>query len=429
MSAGGERRGPLARLADLGPGLAMAATGVGAGDLAAAMFAGARFGEALLWAIALGACVKFALNEGIARWQLATGTPLLEGWCRHLGRPFRYYFLAYLVFWSFVVGGALMSACGVAAHALVPSLSIGAWGALHSLVAFALVLGGRYALFERVMSILAAFMVASLLLSAAFFVRDFGAVARGLFVPSLPLGSATAVLGLVGGIGGSVSLLAYGYWIRERGWIGAANVRRVRVDLAIAYALTGLFGMAVLVLASQSLGARSGGAIDSIPAGSKGLIALADTLRDALAERLGPHAGGVARTTFLLGVWATVFTSVLGVWQGIPYLFADFRAAFAGRFGERVDTRGRAYRGYLIYIAFVPMVLLTLGRPVWLILAYTVVSSAFMPLLAGSLLWLNSRRALVGGLRNGVSVTAVLTAALLLLALLAFQEVREAVAP
>jgi len=429
MSAGAPRRGALARLANFGPGLAMAATGVGAGDLAAAMFAGARFGEALLWAIAAGACVKFALNEGIARWQLATGTPLIEGWCRHLGRPFRYYFLGYLVFWSFVVGGALMSACGVAAHALVPGLSIGAWGALHSIVAFALVLSGRYALFERVMSILAAFMVASLLASAAFFVRDLGAVARGLLLPSFPAGSGTAILGLVGGIGGSVSLLAYGYWIRERGWTGPTVARRVRLDLAVAYALTALFGMAVLVLSSRALGAGADAAAAGIPAGSKGLIALADTLRDALAASVGPRAGAVARTTFLLGVWATVFTSVLGVWQGIPYFFADFRAALAGRFGERVDTRGGAYRGYLVYLAFAPMALLTLGRPTWLILAYAVVSSAFMPLLAGSLLWLNSRRALVGAMKNGPVLVAVLATALLLFALLALQELREAVAP
>lgn len=420
-------------LRDLGPGLAMAATGIGAGDLAAAMFAGARFGEALLWAIAGGALVKLALNEGIARWQLATGTPLLEGWCRHLGRPFRTYFLAYLVFWSFIVGGALMSACGVAAHALVPSLPIAAWGVVHSLAGFALVLTGRYALFERVMSALAAMMVASLVASAAFFAPPLSEIARGLFLPTLPRGAATAVLGLVGGIGGSVSLLAYGYWIRERGWIGPESIRRVRIDLTVAYVLTGVFGMAVLVLASQALGggesaAGAPAAVQELPSGSKGLVVLADTLRAALAPRLGESIAGAARTTFLLGVWGAVFTSVLGVWQGIPYLFADFRAATAGRFGEAVDTRGRAYRGYLAYLAFAPMALLALDRPVWLILAYAVVSSAFMPLLAGSLLWLNSRRALVGPLRNGIAVTLVLALALLLLVALAVQELRETVA-
>jgi hypothetical protein len=29
---------------------------------------------------------------------------------------------------------------------------------------------------------------------------------------------------------------------------------------------------------------------------------------------------------FLLGFWGAVFSSVLGVWQSAPYLFADFVA-------------------------------------------------------------------------------------------------------
>jgi Mn2+/Fe2+ NRAMP family transporter len=399
----------------------MAATGVGAGDLAAAAWAGARFGESLLWAIAAGAVVKLALNEGIARWQLATGTPLLEAWCRHLGPTFARAFVAYLVFWSFAVAAALMSACGIAAHALAPALPVAAWGAIHSAVALGLVLAGRYALFERLMSLLAAAMVVALVASAALLVPEPARILRGL-VPSLPVGSAPAVLGLVGGIGGSVTLLAYGYWIRERGWAGREAIGRVRLDLAIAYALTALFGMAVVVLASRALG----GAPDALPSGSRGLVALADTLRAAVGAR-APALGDVARGVFLAGVWAAVFTSLLGVWQGVPYLWADLCAVRAGRFGDRVDVRSRAYRGYLLYVAVAPCLLLALGRPFALILAYTVVSSAFLPFLAGSLLWLNSRRALVAGLRNGPVAAALLALALALVVALGAREIVETI--
>ena len=79
-------------LAMLGPGLAIAATGVGAGDMVAATAAGARYGYAVVWAAAVGALLKFVLNEGVARWQLATGTTLLEGWVRRLGLWVQYYF-------------------------------------------------------------------------------------------------------------------------------------------------------------------------------------------------------------------------------------------------------------------------------------------------------------------------------------------------
>ena len=67
-----------------GPGLIVAATGIGSGDVVSATVGGARHGLLLLWAIALGAFFKFVLSEGIARWQLATGLTALEGWAVHL---------------------------------------------------------------------------------------------------------------------------------------------------------------------------------------------------------------------------------------------------------------------------------------------------------------------------------------------------------
>ncbi|MFQ5770245.1 MAG: Nramp family divalent metal transporter [bacterium] len=142
----------------LGPGIAIAATGVGAGDMVAAAVSGSRYGFAVIWAAVVGALLKFVLNEGLARWQLATGTTLLEGWVQRLGRWVQYYFLVYLVLWSFVVGGALISACGLAAHAIAPALSLTSWGILHSLGATAIVLIGGYKHFERLMKVFIGFM-------------------------------------------------------------------------------------------------------------------------------------------------------------------------------------------------------------------------------------------------------------------------------
>ncbi|MGY8696597.1 MAG: Nramp family divalent metal transporter, partial [Verrucomicrobiia bacterium] len=142
----------------LGPGFIVAATGVGAGDLIAAAVAGQRFGLAVLWVVLLGAFFKAILNEGVSRWQLATGTTLMEGWIRHLPRWVSWYFLVYLCFWGFLVAAALISACGVAAHALFPVLPVPVWAALHTSVGAALVWRGGYAIFERVMKGLIAAM-------------------------------------------------------------------------------------------------------------------------------------------------------------------------------------------------------------------------------------------------------------------------------
>ena len=42
--------------------------------------AGAEYGLTLVWALAAGVVLKFAITEGAARWQLGTGTTLVEGW-------------------------------------------------------------------------------------------------------------------------------------------------------------------------------------------------------------------------------------------------------------------------------------------------------------------------------------------------------------
>ncbi len=76
-----------------------------------ATVAGSKYGFAIIWAAAVGALLKCVLNEGLARWQLATGTTLLEGWVQRLGKWVQVYFFIYLILWSFVVAGALISAC------------------------------------------------------------------------------------------------------------------------------------------------------------------------------------------------------------------------------------------------------------------------------------------------------------------------------
>ena len=401
----------------IGPGLAVAATGVGAGDLLAAMLAGAEFRETLLWVIVLGATLKLALNEGVARWQLATGTTLIEGWGAHIGSAFQAGFLIYLVIWSFIVAGGLMSACGIAAHALVPGIGIGTWGVLHSIAALVLVWFGRYDRFETTMKGLIVLMVLTLLTSVILVGPDLARVLRGLLVPRLPAGSAATILSLMGGVGGSVTMLSYGYWIREKGWNGKSWLTTVRRDLGIGYALTAIFGVAMLILAATALVGFGG-----MPPGSQGLVACADALEQGANQRFGETIAQIARSTFLIGLWAAVFTSTLGVWQGVPYLFADFTQHLR-RKSSRVDEVSWTYRGYLIFLAVPPMVLLTLDRPVWVIKLYTLTGGLFMPFLAASLLWLTTKRSLMGELRTGKLSMTAMVAALALFVVIAVRQI------
>ena len=393
----------------LGPGLAIAATGVGAGDLVAASVAGSRYGLAVVWAVIVGAALKFGLNEGLARWQLATGTTLLQGWAEHLGSWVRWAFLVYLVIWTFVVGGALISACGLAAHALAPVFSVAVWGVVHSVVAIVLVVLGGYRRFEGVMKWMIGGMFVAII-GCAVWSAEAGTIVQVVRETGVPEGSIFYLLGVMGGVGGSVTLLSYGYWIHEKGWRDARWLGVVRFDLVVAYVITGLFGVSVVVLAAGTLHS-SGSEI----AGNGAVLHMAAML----GEQLGP----AGHWLFRLGFWAAVATSMLGVWQGVPYLFCDFVRSVKGS-TDPVDVRSAPYRWFLAWLALPPMVLLAVDRPVAVVIAYSVLGALFMPFLAGTLLVLGSRQTLVGQkLRNGWLSTVVLVACLVMFFTLAVVKI------
>lgn len=81
------------RLRYAGPGIVIAVTGVGAGDMVSSLVAGTDFGMVLLWAVILGAILKYFLTEGIGRWYMASGQTILQGW-RSLGRVAIWYFVS-----------------------------------------------------------------------------------------------------------------------------------------------------------------------------------------------------------------------------------------------------------------------------------------------------------------------------------------------
>lgn len=384
-------RRPLIAL--VGPGLLLAASGVGAGDLAGGAFAGMKLGTAVLWAVVIGAGFKFVITEGLARWQLATGTTLLEGAVLRLGRSVQWFFLVYLLIWTFGVGASLISACGVAAHALVPVFADPdhgkiAWGIVHSLVGVVLVQVGTFRFFERLMGVLVAVMVAVVLVTGWRVKPDWPAVMQGLLVPRIPdQDEAVAwTLALMGGVGGTLTVLCYGYWIREEARTGTEDLRLCRCDLAISYCMMALFGMAMVIIASGVQLSGSGA-----------------TLIVDLANRLEETLGRSARYLFLVGAWSAVFSSLIGVWQAVPYLFADFWGLFrAGKTldpedfrPQAVDKRSWPYRGYLYAIALVPLAGLQYDFEL-VQKANSVFGALIMPMLAATLLILNGRAAWVG---------------------------------
>ncbi len=363
----------------VGPGLVVAATGVGAADLVATLVAGSRYGYALLWVAVLGAAIKVILVEGAGRYSLATGRTIFEGW-RSIGPWTAWYFAPYIMVWGFVYGATAMSSTALPVVALFPDLSLRWTAIVTGVVGLVLVWFGSYRFFERFMALLIGVMFVSVVGAAILTVPNIVDILKGLR-PIVPDGSLVYVLGILGGVGGTITLAAYGYWLREKGWATPHFMRVMRIDNNAAYVITGIFVVAMLLMGAELL-YSAGIAVDS---GDQGLVQLSDVLDDRYGEVFG--------TVFLVGFFASSFSSLIGVWSGVSLLFADFLGNLRDLPSGHPETRtgGKYFRLYMLWLTFPPMVLLLLDQPVGLILAYGVLGALFMPFLAATLLILLNR--------------------------------------
>lgn len=401
----------------IGPGLIVAATGVGAADLVATLIAGSKFGYGLFWCVIVGCIMKIILVEGAGRYSLATGNTMFQGW-RSLGLWTTIYFAPYIVIWGFVYGNAAMAGTGLPLHALFPALSVKAWGVIAAVISLGLVWMNAYAVFEKVMAVMVGLMVISMVGAAVLTMPNLLDILKGL-KPWIPDGGMVNVLSLGGGVGGTITLAAYGYWLREKGWSTPRFMRVMRIDNTVAYVVTGIFVAATLIVGAELLYSAK----IAVSTGDKGML----DLSNVLADRYGNVFGKV----FLVGFFAAAMSSMLGVWNGVSLMFADFVGNWRGLADDdpRVRAGGKYYRIFILWLTFPPMLLLLTGaKPGELILLYGVLGALFMPFLSFTLLFLlNSKTKVPAEWRNRIGTNIMLVLCTAAFAALAVTEVIKAV--
>jgi Mn2+/Fe2+ NRAMP family transporter len=250
---------------------------------------------------------------------------------------------------------------------------------------------------------------------------DLGNLATGL-VPRLPEGSVVNVLGLIGGVGGTITMAAYGYWMIAKGWKGTGWLSMMRLDNAVGYAMTGIFVVSMLVVGAEILQGQDLTTSDS------GLL--------TLGTELGLRYGDWARLLFLVGFLSVTSSSLLGVWNGVSLLFTDWTRTIRLPHGAKAEPgiepaekgpasattpetgyeagaaeRSLPFRGYLLWLTLPPMLLLFLDRPFAVTLVYGVLGAAFMPFLGITLMLLLNSKRIAGDGRSGWLSNVLLSAA------------------
>ncbi len=395
------------RLQVIGPGIVMAATGIGAGDFFSSVWAGSSVGTSILWAALFGVILKYYLTEGVARHQMVTGRSLVSVWMTHNPGWLRVAIGGYFLLWSVCVSALLMAAVALGLRQIVGSpfeserLTNIVFGVSQGALALVVVRTRSYAAFEILMRVLI-----GLILVAFLYCLLGSEGALRVERPAWDSNHTLVVLSLVAGVGGTVTLLAYGHWIREKGYEGPSQLPLMRLDCAIGYGVSGLLMLTMLLLAANVL------RVQGIVAESE---SAARRVFSALGEGLTAWPHG--RLLFAFGFWAIAASSVLGVWQSLPHIFAEgYRARGPG--SDRMPFF------YFRYGVFVLACLLVVFRVPPLFLAYALVSSLFIPFLAASLLYYNTR---LPEHANGWRSNLALTLGLLLFVCLAVFEALEVV--
>lgn len=369
------------------PGFLVAATGVGAGDLLTASLAGKHLGLAIIFIPIVGAIFKYVLTYGIAKYQIATGDSLLSGWFNHFPKVFQYFFFSYLFIWTFMVSGAILNGAGASMAAIfnLPSETKVYFGIAQTIFGFLLIKKGSFKLFETIMSVLVALMFFIFIFMSLGFI---GGESNHEIKMSLKLLSDPWLIGVLGGVGGTLTILSYGYWIKESKREGLEGIRLTKIDLGVSYILTALFSMAMIFLGAHLV---------EFDGGKKEIIT-------ALANLILTKYGTIGALFFKVGFWAGIFSSLLGVWQSVPFIFSDALHLFKK---EKVNDleNTNSYKNYLLLISFLPLISFWIKFETIQKL-YGVIGAMFIPFCAFSIILID--RSLDSRFKNSVIESIIL---------------------
>lgn len=407
------------RFALVGPGIVLAMSSVGASDMITTLSAGAQFGLGLIWVFTLGILLKFVLSDAVSRLQMTGERTLISHLSDIGGRTFpAIFFVAELAVGLFF-GASVVSVTTLVLQTLFPGVPFWPTAIVVLLSAVVLVGIGRYGLVEKAMMgfgllmfLGIVFLAVSTLLGA-----EGQRVAAQTLPPVLPGGSIVTVLSLIGGVGGATGILAYSFWVREKGWHGPGWKPVIRLDLGISYFLVFTFATAMTMVGAFLLYGTDAAVEDNAA-----IVGIADAL-------VAP-TGEFGRTVFLVSFLAIVYTSVLGGFSGIAYVTADClrvlrRFPHQDSHEDPRPARSPEFRIALAYLAVCTVAIIGLGRPVTLVLVYSAISALILPVLAYALLILLRRRSVAPELRNTPAATIGLLLCLLLFGFLAVVQLRD----
>ena len=420
-------------LKQIGPGLILAASIVGTGELINTTSLGAKAGFALLWLILLSCVIKVFVQVELGRYAITHGRTTLSAFNTLPGPRLRASWICWL--WLFMTLAtqaqiaAMEGTVGQAAHMAFPGVSqaiadnVGrvnpAWGtflatrqeyfwaSVTTLAAILLLLSGGYRRLERVTTVLVGavtlFTVVSVvILQWTPFQISLANLESGftLAVPAAAVALAFSAFGITG-VGAS-ELVAYPYWCIEKGY--ARNTGPRTEDEGWAHRARGWtrvmqvdawFSMIVFTVATVAFYLLGAAVLHPQGLDPKGPEMIPTLSRMYLQPLQGTALAGLrdwTRVGFLIGAWAVLFKTLYVATAANSRLTADFLdlTGFWPQHGS--EQRTRITRLFCVLYPFLSLGLYYAYRePQGLIKIGGIAQGLMLPMIAGATLYLRQR--------------------------------------
>jgi len=389
----------------IGPGMILAASIVGSGELIATTNLGAQIGYVGLWIVLLSCFIKPVIQAELGRFTIASGETGLAGLNRVPGPRFK---LNWVVIAWFIMTmitlmqlGAMFGGVAQVLNLLVPAISVPIWVLLLLGLTLALLLGGGYERIEGIAVIKVALFTLLTLLSALLLTQmpqyfSWSAAAEGLKfkMPEEGLSQAVAVFGIVG-VGAS-ELLMYPYWCVEKGyarfagrydgsydWVARARgwVKVMHVDI-----LASMLIYTVATIAFFLLGAGVLHGMGLVPGNKE------TEMISVLSNIYTQTFGGWAKWLFYAGAIITLYGTIFAATAANSRVFADMMRLTGLFRGDDYATRVKFRNGYVIGSLIIPVLLFFYFKtPVKMVIAGGIAQSLMLPIIGIGTLVLHHR--------------------------------------
>ena len=368
-----------------GPGILITAAFIGPGTITTASMAGANFGFALLWALALSVFATIVLQEMAARLGLVTRAGLAEAMRDTFHNQLLGKFSILLVICAVGFGNAAYEAGNIAGAALaitsVTDINRSTAALTLGVMSAVLLASGRYRVLEIALICLVLIMSTIFILTAFVVTPPAEEILSSLIQPTLPAGSAWTVIALIGTTVVPYNLFLHANVVQEK-WNSSVPVKSAlsqsRWDTGLSVSLGGLISLAILATAATAFF-------------QTGL----EFTGQSMAAQLEPLLGPSAQYVFSLGLFASGLTSAIT---------APLAAAYAvcGALGWSQGLASRGFRLIWGAVLLTGTVFAALGtKPLSAIVFAQIANGFLLPIVAIFLLVVMNRNELLGKYCNG----------------------------